>query len=137
MIKDGLRFTQPILSFIQNLCSQVINDISVQRTLYTTYVSRHGICFYDCTELGIYCDMFQNFPGHSALKRWTRKIDIFSYDLIVIPVHLGMHWWVGLEGLEVEDRIPPLLNLISLVSELKNSMIVPSTSFSCLNVQNT
>jgi len=30
--------------------------------------------------------------GHSALKRWTRKIDIFSYDLILIPVHLGMHW---------------------------------------------
>ena len=30
--------------------------------------------------------------GHAALKRWTRKVDIFAHDLIVIPVHLGMHW---------------------------------------------
>ncbi|XP_022250431.1 sentrin-specific protease 1-like isoform X2 [Limulus polyphemus] len=30
--------------------------------------------------------------GHNALRRWTRKIDIFSYDLLLVPVHLGMHW---------------------------------------------
>ena len=30
--------------------------------------------------------------GHAAIKRWTKKIDIFSFDLILIPVHLGMHW---------------------------------------------
>lgn len=30
--------------------------------------------------------------GHAALKRWTRKVDIFSYDLIIVPVHLGVHW---------------------------------------------
>ncbi|XP_023210191.1 sentrin-specific protease 1-like [Centruroides sculpturatus] len=30
--------------------------------------------------------------GHSALKRWTRKVDIFEYDMLLIPVHMGMHW---------------------------------------------
>lgn len=30
--------------------------------------------------------------GHSALKRWTRKVDIFSFDIIIVPVHLGVHW---------------------------------------------
>lgn len=30
--------------------------------------------------------------GHSALKRWTRKVDIFAYDMLLIPVHMGMHW---------------------------------------------
>ncbi|CAF0716238.1 unnamed protein product [Brachionus calyciflorus] len=30
--------------------------------------------------------------GYSTLRRWTRKIDIFSHDLILIPVHLGLHW---------------------------------------------
>ncbi|OAD58865.1 Sentrin-specific protease 1 [Eufriesea mexicana] len=30
--------------------------------------------------------------GHSSLKRWTRKIDIFAQDLIVVPIHLGIHW---------------------------------------------
>ncbi len=30
--------------------------------------------------------------GHAPVRRWTRKVDIFSYDLLLIPVHLGMHW---------------------------------------------
>lgn len=30
--------------------------------------------------------------GHGALKRWTRKVDIFAHDLVLVPVHLGMHW---------------------------------------------
>lgn len=30
--------------------------------------------------------------GYASLKRWTRKIDIFSYDLLIVPVHLGLHW---------------------------------------------
>lgn len=30
--------------------------------------------------------------GYASVKRWTRKVDIFSYDILLIPVHLGMHW---------------------------------------------
>ena len=30
--------------------------------------------------------------GHAGVKRWTRKVDIFAVDIILIPVHLGMHW---------------------------------------------
>lgn len=30
--------------------------------------------------------------GHAGLKRWTRKVDIFRYDLLLVPVHLGVHW---------------------------------------------
>ena len=26
------------------------------------------------------------------MKQWTRKVDVFSYDLLFVPVHLGMHW---------------------------------------------
>ncbi|XP_058810240.1 sentrin-specific protease 1-like [Phymastichus coffea] len=34
--------------------------------------------------------------GHIALKRWTRKIDIFSKDLIIVPIHLGIHWCMSI-----------------------------------------
>ncbi|XP_039285347.1 sentrin-specific protease 1-like [Nilaparvata lugens] len=34
--------------------------------------------------------------GHASLKRWTRKIDIFSQDLIIVPVHLGVHWCMAI-----------------------------------------
>ncbi|XP_078036580.1 sentrin-specific protease 1 [Augochlora pura] len=34
--------------------------------------------------------------GHASLKRWTRKIDIFAQDLIVIPIHLDIHWCMSI-----------------------------------------
>ncbi|KAJ8677928.1 hypothetical protein QAD02_013715 [Eretmocerus hayati] len=34
--------------------------------------------------------------GHTSLKRWTRKIDIFSKDIVVIPIHLGVHWCMSI-----------------------------------------
>lgn len=30
--------------------------------------------------------------GYSAVRRWTKKTDIFSKDILLIPVHLGVHW---------------------------------------------
>lgn len=34
--------------------------------------------------------------GHSSLKRWTRKVDIFAQDLVVVPVHLNIHWCMSI-----------------------------------------
>lgn len=35
--------------------------------------------------------------GYSAVRRWTRKVDIFSKDLIPIPVHVGkIHWCMAI-----------------------------------------
>ena len=30
--------------------------------------------------------------GHSSVKRWTRKVDLFSKDRVLFPIHLGVHW---------------------------------------------
>ncbi|XP_010284817.1 PREDICTED: LOW QUALITY PROTEIN: sentrin-specific protease 1, partial [Phaethon lepturus] len=30
--------------------------------------------------------------GDQAVKRWTKKVDIFSVDLLLVPIHLGVHW---------------------------------------------
>ncbi|KAF4096658.1 sentrin-specific protease 1 [Onychostoma macrolepis] len=30
--------------------------------------------------------------GYNAVCRWTKKVDIFSVDIILVPVHLGVHW---------------------------------------------
>ncbi|KAM9341339.1 sentrin-specific protease 2 [Symphorus nematophorus] len=30
--------------------------------------------------------------GHAAVKRWTKAVDLFLYDLILVPLHLGIHW---------------------------------------------
>ncbi|KRT82589.1 Peptidase [Oryctes borbonicus] len=34
--------------------------------------------------------------GQSSVRRWTRKVDIFSYDLIAIPIHLKLHWCMAI-----------------------------------------
>nr|KAF6497654.1 SUMO specific peptidase 1 [Rousettus aegyptiacus] len=30
--------------------------------------------------------------GYQAVKRWTKKVDIFSVDILLVPIHLGLHW---------------------------------------------
>ncbi|XP_034551168.1 sentrin-specific protease 1 [Notolabrus celidotus] len=30
--------------------------------------------------------------GYSAVRRWTKKTDIFSKDILLVPIHLGVHW---------------------------------------------
>ncbi|KAM3933006.1 sentrin-specific protease 1 [Leptodactylus fuscus] len=30
--------------------------------------------------------------GFQAVKRWTKKVDVFDVDILLVPVHLGVHW---------------------------------------------
>ncbi|XP_069008670.1 sentrin-specific protease 2 isoform X1 [Embiotoca jacksoni] len=30
--------------------------------------------------------------GHAAVKRWTKAVDLFLFDLLLVPLHLGVHW---------------------------------------------
>ena len=30
--------------------------------------------------------------GYGTVRRWTKKVDVFAHDLLIVPVHLGMHW---------------------------------------------
>lgn len=39
-----------------------------------------------------YTKLTSSENSFNMLKRWTRKVDIFSHDLILVPLHLGMHW---------------------------------------------
>ncbi|XP_017852416.1 sentrin-specific protease 2 [Drosophila busckii] len=35
--------------------------------------------------------------GHGGVRRWTRKVDIFSKDIIPVPVHVGgVHWCMAI-----------------------------------------
>lgn len=40
--------------------------------------------------------------GHSSLKRWTRKVDLFAQDLVVVPIHLDIHWCMSI--IDLRDK---------------------------------
>ncbi|XP_043276075.1 sentrin-specific protease 1-like [Venturia canescens] len=30
--------------------------------------------------------------GYAAVKRWTKKVNIFKYEKVIVPINLGNHW---------------------------------------------
>jgi len=37
--------------------------------------------------------------NYRSVARWTKKIDVFSFDKIIIPIHLGVHWTLAVINL--------------------------------------
>ncbi|XP_057715792.1 sentrin-specific protease 2 [Corythoichthys intestinalis] len=40
--------------------------------------------------------------GHAAVKRWTKAVDIFLYDFVLVPLHLGVHWALAVMDLNAK-----------------------------------
>jgi len=44
------------------------------------------------------CHFFNSFfypllqKGYARVAKWTKKVDIFSMDKVIFPIHLGNHW---------------------------------------------
>lgn len=34
--------------------------------------------------------------GYSGVSKWTKKIDLFTYDHILVPVNFGLHWYLAI-----------------------------------------
>ena len=65
--------------------------------------------------------------GFSAVKRWTKKVDVFSYDLLIIPVHLSMHWCLAV--VDISRRV------ITYYDSMGGNNKVSSKFFIMLNVK--
>ena len=55
----------------------------------------------------------QRVINYKAVQNWTRRVDIFSYDYVVVPINESAHWYVAiicnLRGLlpsQQEDKSP-------------------------------
>lgn len=33
-----------------------------------------------------------NSEGYEAVRRWTKGVDLFQYDMILVPIHVRVHW---------------------------------------------
>ena len=34
--------------------------------------------------------------GYDDLERWTKNVDIFSFDILLVPIHMDMHWCIAI-----------------------------------------
>ncbi|CAI2348889.1 unnamed protein product [Caenorhabditis sp. 36 PRJEB53466] len=66
---------------IVNYYMQLICQRSVENSNYPKIYAFNSFFYTNIIE-----------KGYASVKRWTRKVDIFSYHLLLVPVHLGMHW---------------------------------------------
>lgn len=68
--------------------------------------------------------------GYSAVRRWTKKMDIFSKDILLVPVHLGVHWCLSVS---LNDHHNCLTNWQSvfLMSNLFPRWWISAKSVSC------
>ena len=46
--------------------------------------------------------------SHKAVERWTRNVDLFKYDFLVIPVHENSHWYLA-----IVCNLPNLARILS------------------------
>lgn len=53
----------------------------------------HNTFFYETLTKG---KIRSNNINYDAVKRWTSKVDLFSYDYIVVPVCEKLHWYVAI-----------------------------------------
>ncbi|KAI3382861.1 hypothetical protein SNEBB_005430 [Seison nebaliae] len=39
--------------------------------------------------------------GYNSVRRWTRRINVFKFDIIIVPLHLHVHWVLAI----IDNRI--------------------------------
>jgi Ulp1 family protease len=41
--------------------------------------------------------------GYNSLRRWTKKVDLFTYNLVLVPIHLGVHWTLAVIDFDCKE----------------------------------
>ncbi|KXS19360.1 cysteine proteinase [Gonapodya prolifera JEL478] len=88
---DGQWLNDEVINFYFNLLMQRQTDFP------ETHAKVH------CFNTFFYSKLRKD--GYGSIKRWTRKVDIFAVDYILIPVHLSLHWCcaaINLKGKRIE-----------------------------------
>lgn len=99
VLSEGFRLTitrkdLQTLSHLNWLNDEVINfymNLLVERSKQASLPSVHTFNTFFFPKL--------RSAGYSAVRRWTKKMDIFSADILLVPVHLGVHWCLSVVDL--------------------------------------
>ncbi|NWQ83238.1 SENP2 protease, partial [Columbina picui] len=62
-------------------------NLMVERSKQEGYPSVHAFSTFFYPKLAS--------EGYGAVRRWTRGVDLFKYDIILVPIHSRVHWSLG------------------------------------------
>ncbi|XP_071668465.1 sentrin-specific protease 2 isoform X2 [Patagioenas fasciata] len=85
-----LRVTREDIHTLQNLRwlnDEIINfymSLLVERNKKEGYPSVHAFSTFFYPKL--------ISEGYKAVRRWTRGVDLFKQDIVLVPIHLRVHW---------------------------------------------
>jgi sentrin-specific protease 1 len=88
-LRNGCWLNDEVINFLMNL----INE----RSKRPNQLKCH------CFNTFFYAKLTQkNTYQFQNVSRWTKKIDLFSLDKVIIPIHLGSHWTLAV--INVRDK---------------------------------
>ncbi|EGC36291.1 hypothetical protein DICPUDRAFT_32083 [Dictyostelium purpureum] len=78
--------------------SQYLNDSIID--FYIRYIKDHYVLDIDKTKFYFFSTFFYNIIGshsnsntaYTRISKWTKNVDIFSFDFLFIPICLNSHW---------------------------------------------
>ncbi|XP_068175488.1 sentrin-specific protease 5-like [Antennarius striatus] len=92
----------PIAGFMltynkHNLSLEDLGTLEEQNWLNDQIINMYGELLMEATQHKVH--FFNSFfhkqlvaKGYEGVKRWTKKVDLFSKWLLLIPIHLEIHW---------------------------------------------
>ncbi len=94
---DKLLSTQDINNNVNDLLIKDLLALNGDNCLNDCIINQYFKLIVDRSVGKIYAFSSFFYPklkssGYDSVIRWTKGIDIFSFHLILIPIHLGFHW---------------------------------------------
>jgi len=88
-----------------------------QRSITHTYVSRLHPRIYSMSTY-FFTNLYTR--GYSTVEKWTKGVDIFSFDMVLVPIHMDSH----LSLATIDFRVPGVFYYDSLGVTVHNNAIL-------------
>lgn len=72
-------------------CPRRILPLETEMELMNERARQTGVKIH-CFSSIFYAFLSEKGFSYNRVQRWTRRIDVFSLDRVIIPIHLGSHW---------------------------------------------
>jgi len=90
-----------------------------KRSCSQAFISRLHPRIYTMSTYFFY-NLIKRDRGYSTVRKWTKDVDIFSYNVVLVPIHLDRHWSLA----SIDFRVPGVFLYDSLgVSVTSNAIL--------------